>query len=469
VRDYGRQHHRIHEKNAITVHPCLTKNDVELCWSSERRSDRNATAKLPLVFSRSEFSQKCRILPVAIFLITDNNNSDGTTQGHHPSLLLSLNYIMDPRVSTVLSRLGGLYRDPSRVDRDASALLKSSVGQHLVPNIAPLVENNGDSHSTLALQGTIAMHFRGNTYQLLVDIYLPQGYPSRPPVAYVRLGAPNMYLKENHSHVGSDGHVYLPYLHEWRPHTHNLIELVVAMSSVFSADPPVFTRSTPPAAAASTRSNSDQDAIAQVEAAILREATEASLAEEAARREAARAAQEEEEMRKAQLEFDKRKTLQVKEQLTQKIRQHLLLLSQQTAIQIRSDQQDQERLNRKQLQKQLHFLSNTKKNLQKHHQTLDAKTEEIQLWIATCKSVSVQDISVDDLCTPSNPQMMDLAAENASLTDALYFLDRALQKGTLDLSSHLKHVRSLAKRQFLVRATLHKVSQQMMLDNTRSC
>ena len=99
--------------------------------------------------------------------------------------------VHDPRVSTLLSRLGGLYRDPSRVDRDASSLLKSSVGVHLTPGIAPLVENNGDSSHCLVLQGTIAIVFRGQTYQLLVDIYLPSGYPIRPPVSYVRL-AENM-------------------------------------------------------------------------------------------------------------------------------------------------------------------------------------------------------------------------------------------------------------------------------------
>jgi ESCRT-I complex subunit TSG101 len=103
--------------------------------------------------------------------------------------------VHDPRVSTLLSRLGGLYRDPSRVDRDASSLLKSSVGVHLTPGIAPLVENNGDSSHCLVLQGTIAIVFRGQTYQLLVDIYLPSGYPIRPPVSYVRL-AENMVRKE---------------------------------------------------------------------------------------------------------------------------------------------------------------------------------------------------------------------------------------------------------------------------------
>jgi ESCRT-I complex subunit TSG101 len=99
--------------------------------------------------------------------------------------------VHDPRVTTLLSRLGGLYRDPARVDRDASSLLKSSVGVHLTPGIAPLVENNGDSSHCLVLQGTIAIVFRGQTYQLLVDIYLPPGYPIRPPVSYVRL-AENM-------------------------------------------------------------------------------------------------------------------------------------------------------------------------------------------------------------------------------------------------------------------------------------
>ena len=95
--------------------------------------------------------------------------------------------VQDPRVTTLLSRLGGLYRDPNRVDRDASSLLKSSVGMHLTPGIAPLVENNGNSSHCLVLQGTIAIVFRGTTYQLLVDIYLPAGYPIRPPVSFVRL------------------------------------------------------------------------------------------------------------------------------------------------------------------------------------------------------------------------------------------------------------------------------------------
>ena len=84
--------------------------------------------------------------------------------------------VHDPRVTSSLARLGGVYRDPARVDRDAASVLKSSVGTNLVPITATMTENNGQSSHVLVLQGTIAIHFRGNTYQLLTDIYLPSGY-----------------------------------------------------------------------------------------------------------------------------------------------------------------------------------------------------------------------------------------------------------------------------------------------------
>lgn len=383
-------------------------------------------------------------------------------------------------MGALLNRLGGLYRDPSRVDRDASSLLKSSVGQHLTPNIAPLVENNGDSHSTLVLQGTIAMHFRGNTYQLLVDIYLPAGYPSRPPSCYVRLGAPNMYLKEGHQHVGSDGHVYLPYLHEWRAHSHNLVELVVAMSSVFSADPPVFTRSTPAAASSSsgyknnsgytttTTSTLDRDTQQQVEAAMIREAEEASRQEEA-RRQArlCKQREEEEEMKRAQLAFEQRKARETKQALAKKLHSYLLDTSHQTQRRMQGDSQDQARLNRNQLQKQIEFLKQTKSSLEKNHAVMDKATVDIQAWLqeqqenstTTTTTTQQKETSVDDVTLVSHTQMLELAAENAALTDALYFFDVALQKGTLELNSHLKHVRQVAKRQFLVRAHLEKIAQ----------
>ena len=406
----------------------------------------------------------------------------------------------DPRVSTLLARLGGVYRDPSRVDRDASSLLKSSVGAHLTPGIAPLVENNGEVAHCMVLQGTIAMHFRGQTYQLLVDLYLPPGYPHRPPVSFVRL-TENMYLKENHMHVGSDGKVYLPYLHEWNLRTHNLVELVVAMSSVFSADPPVFTRAPTSGSSTSSRHNSASSASSQpppppppplprptsstgsssytsssaqaqreAEERLAREAEEANQAAEAARR-AEREEQEREQQRAAQKEWEERKRQEVKAQVLDKISKHLNDISLQTKSQAQTYQRDQQRLHiaEDKLTHQLELYQETKESLQEKLSVVEEKTEQIEAWLEDAQNqeqtTQQQKISVDDLVRPEYKvyqQMLDLSAENASLTDALYFLDRALYLGNLDCETHLKHVRGLAKRQFLARAHLMKINQHLL-------
>lgn len=402
--------------------------------------------------------------------------------------------VHDPRVTSLMSRLGGLYRDPARVDRDASSLLKSTVGLHLIPGIAPLVENNGDSCNCLVLQGTIAIVFRGNTYQLLVDIYLPGGYPRRPPVSFVRL-AKNMYLKENHPHVGKDGMVYMPYTHEWNARTHTLIEMVVAMSSVFSADPPVFTRSAPapppppPAAAASSRppppaydpshassstnsreTESDRYMQEQIEKIMAREAAEANAAAEAVRK-----AQEEEKEREEQLAAQKRweekKTEQLRDQVNQKIVTHLQSYAQKAKATAQADWRDQQLLkhSKEAIDKDVEELHRMVQSLEENIGIVDGKTQEIQKWLADNNESKEGEVSVDDLCQPSSKlhsQMLDLSAENASITDALYFVDRAMYSGQMDCTTHLKTVRKLAKQQFLVRAHLIKINQVLLQNGT---
>jgi ESCRT-I complex subunit TSG101 len=407
--------------------------------------------------------------------------------------------VHDPRVTALLSRLGGLYRDPARVDRDASSLLKSSVGVHLVPGIAPLVENNGDSSHCLVLQGTIAIVFRGTTYQLLADMYLPPGYPIRPPVAYVRL-APNMYLKENHPHVGSDGMVYLPYTHEWNARTHSLIEMVVAMSSVFSAEPPVFTRSTPapapsPAApppppsypapsgsptyhsptddyiSSSSNAQEDQDSerYMQEQIALIQaqEASEKQLAIEEART----AEEDRQQQIAAQKQWEEKKTLETRQALNQQIHSHLTKLSDQTKSGVQSDWRDQQQLNaaKEAIVKEMDQLEAAKTKLTEAIATVDAKTEEINEWLQEAEDGKEEEVEVDDICQPVtklHAQMLDQSSENATLTDALYFLDRSMYMGHIDCTTHLKAVRKLAKQQFLIRAHLIKINQVLLQKNS---
>jgi hypothetical protein len=51
-----------------------------------------------------------------------------------------------------------------------------------------------------------------------------------------------MVVKQNHRHVSPDGLVYLPYLHEWSATASSLVGLAEIASSVFSIEPPLFSR-----------------------------------------------------------------------------------------------------------------------------------------------------------------------------------------------------------------------------------
>jgi ESCRT-I complex subunit TSG101 len=366
-----------------------------------------------------------------------------------------------------------------------------------------MVENNGDSYNVLVMQGTIAIMFRGQTYQILVDMYLPPGYPRSPPNCFVRL-APNMYLKSNHRHVGSDGKVYLPYLHEWDVR-HNLIELVVAMSSVFSAEPPVFTRAAaqvpvapapPPERAPNTtttfsppvstspppppgpwQTQSEQEAILAVEIAEANEAAEAARRAEQAEKEQQEAAARARALMEQQSRQQRQIELQRKQALEAKLSVHLKQVRgdvEQNLLQLAKEHQRLECAATK-VSQQLEFLRDRKKKAEEHLAATERSIKEIQEWLehnetvngasSQQKNASVTEDNVDELVQPSCPlsaQMLELASTNAAIGDALYFLDRALYRGVLGCDEHLKQVRSLAKQQFLTRAHMHKIQQALL-------
>ena len=382
--------------------------------------------------------------------------------------------VLDPRVSHQLARLGGIYRDPARIQRDASTLLKSSVGSHLHPISAVYAdESNGDTHTVLVLQGTVAIHFRGQTYQLLMDIYLVPAYPRQPPVCYVRL-APNMYLKENHKHVGKDGKVYLPYLHEWNSSTHNLVEMTVAISSVFSNDPPVFSR--PSAAATPSVSPPPPSALTMGSTVIQNPSTtsdwrsaqqrEQALAMEAEEANAALAAARLAEKNEAMARYEQAQTTQMRQAVNAKLQTYCR--EQRSVVQrlLQEDAADHRALAATNaVRKQKDQYEDMVESLRQRIPLVDQRIEEIQEWLRELPDASstatLPAVTIDEICAPESPRdakMIQLAAENATISDAMYFLDQALYDSKLSIEVHLKHIRSLAKQQFLVRAHLLKMS-----------
>ena len=307
--------------------------------------------------------------------------------------------------------------------------------------------------------------------------------------------------------MGSDGKVFLPYLNQWRSNSHNLVELVVAMSSVFSADPPVYTRrpgSSADTPAPSTPSNtgfatevlrpttdaaavaaggmlSDEDAIKAVLAQQERERAEAEAqqkAEEQRRKdeERRRLEQEREEQRavEAQEQWERQRTEQARAKVTAKLRQHLLERARQTQ-QVAGDlERDMAKLrvaSEQKIEGPMEAMKKQKTFLEQQLAVAEEAKVDVEAWIDQAReskrrNEESQQMTIDDKVVPDRPlhaQMMELSAENAAITDALYFLDRAMHQGYLPCEVHLKQIRQLAKRQFLVRAHLIKINQVLTL------
>jgi len=384
-------------------------------------------------------------------------------------------------VSSILNNLGGVYRDTIRLSGEANRLINSRNGRYLRPNESSLMENNGTFHTKLfVFQGTIAIQFRGSSYNIPLDIFLPPNFPIRPPICFVR-PTDSMVIKDNHRHVGRDGMVYMPYFNQWRNGTHNLVGAVSEMQQIFGVEPPVYSRpqQQPPAPTPVTSHSVVRPTPSSTNVSNggnppgyddLQAAINASKREEEER--VLQQSMENSKMEQAKLESKKeaeeeRKAQREREEVKQKLHSNIKSFYNMERAKIISELKKQKQLEKGKVivEDQLDELKERKEKLQSAVATVNETNVQLELWIGTVESQKKElkkNEDVDALVTTvdlHSQQMLDLSCKNASISDCLYFLDRALVKGTLPLDVHLKQVRKLAKKQFLTRAHLMKIAE----------
>ncbi|KAF9971100.1 hypothetical protein BGZ73_006004 [Actinomortierella ambigua] len=89
---------------------------------------------------------------------------------------------------------------------------------------------------------------------------------------------------------------------------------------------------------------------------------------------------------------------------------------------------------------------------------LTAKIEQIQSW---------PEEPIDEIICGSSlvhNQLFELVAEENAIEDTIYALDKALIQDKIELSAYMKHVRNLSREQFMKRALIKKVKNQLGLE-----
>jgi ESCRT-I complex subunit TSG101 len=335
-------------------------------------------------------------------------------------------------VDALLSHLPG-YRDAPRVRDDVSGVL-SQVGT-LVPQVGRLVRNTGAESQLLTLVGTVAIYYRGTRYNIPVEAYLPENYPSTPPTVYVR-PTHDMDIKKAHRHVDESGLVYMPYLHEWTPRRGNLVEMCAALSSIFGQDPPVYAR--PPSQQPVVRG--------QVLTPVQKPSPPADPREVS------------------------------KTELTKKLQGELQALYNELRADIDREFETQTSLQAKggELGAQCDVLSTHVANLQRLTVAVGEKAGLVDQALRDRESSKALAPKPADLVEPLDilsQQVLNLTAENASIDDTLYYLDRGIAAGRIDLDTFLREVGRLARRQFECRALVDKIrgiqAQKNQAETTR--
>ena len=76
-----------------------------------------------------------------------------------------------------------------------------------------LAYDDGRTQLLLLLSGTIPIQYRGATYNIPMDIWVPRGYPREPPILYVRPTVDMLVRKSKN--VDVSGRVGGEYMERW--------------------------------------------------------------------------------------------------------------------------------------------------------------------------------------------------------------------------------------------------------------
>eukprot|EP01112_Ceratiomyxa_fruticulosa_P010891 TRINITY_DN2903_c0_g1_i1.p1 TRINITY_DN2903_c0_g1~~TRINITY_DN2903_c0_g1_i1.p1 ORF type:complete len:387 (+),score=78.78 TRINITY_DN2903_c0_g1_i1:171-1331(+) len=366
-----------------------------------------------------------------------------------------------------------LYRDPQRIRNEVIDLIRQ------YPSLYPVQGSLQPSGPPLLhLVGTIPIIYGGVQYNIPIKLWIVDQYPYAPPTVFVS-PTPEMIITPRHKHVDAAGMVYLPYLSTWSPLTCSLPGLAAVLSKVFSEDPPV--RSQPakplPAQTGTIRGPAtpppqpppqqqqpmgypSQTPPYQQQSMTIRPSQQPPpypystdygqpqqppppppIVEDPTvvlRRNVIKAATE--TLQKMLKEFYESTTKEI---------DSLMLASSEHNARNATFNQERDNLIRAIEQSELEIG------------TTESLLHDTEQWLAVHGDPSLAP-NLDQLTDPQDPlskQLLTLVADDATIEDVIYHLDKGLNNSHIDAEEYLKNVRKLSRDQFMIRATIKKVHE----------
>ncbi|KAF0303824.1 Tsg101 [Amphibalanus amphitrite] len=368
------------------------------------------------------------------------------------------------------------YKNPVTTNGDVMNALRHYRG--LQAKLSPFVFDDGTRQELCCLEGTIPVQYKGSTYNIPLCIWLMQQHPLVAPLVFVKPTA-DMQIKVS-KHVDYNGKVYLPYLSDWSQASSDLLGLIQVLVIIFSEAPPVFARPRnarpypaytgqqgypgsepsypyptqptmpypvqPPAQPAYPTPYPPYPGAANTPYPAYPSPSQPQPSADGS------ATIGEEHIRASLLSAVQDKVRRRVRELSSQVQAELDVLS--------GTERD--------LQQGKTKLDETVQKLEQEQTALDErlgllreKNAEMDAAIARMEGEEQMDIDEAVITTaPLYKQLLQTFAEENATQDAIYHLGESLGQHGIDLDVFLKQVRTLSRRQFMLRATMQKCRQR---------
>ncbi|CAF0806227.1 unnamed protein product [Rotaria sordida] len=303
--------------------------------------------------------------------------------------------------------------------------------------------NKGNSKEYLCLCGTVLCEYKGNRYNIPIEINLNENHPYKSPIAQVKPTS-NMFISSTNKDVQSDGTITINYLKTWRHPTSDLSNLINAMSQSFSLSPPVYSISNinQPTTPYPTNISS-----MPMPMGMISSYSHSNIYSGIDRGNQGEISQD--------IYHQSLKTA-----VLDKIRNRLNELKDIEKVEFDSLKQTEQYLNdgEKKLQSLINQIQQKQIQTENYITSLQNKTNQISQKSFVKKDNSIENDAII-FPAPIYKKLFQIFAEEHAVQDLLYYLTDGLRKRSISLDNYLKHIRELSRKQFILRATMIKCRQ----------
>lgn len=319
----------------------------------------------------------------------------------------------------------------------------------LEPMVRRFTHNDGREAMLAGAKGTIPIVHRGASYNLPIELSLPEKFPSAPPIAFL---VPNheMVISKNCSYVDPNGSVTTPRIASWDGRRSHLGDTVEEMAQLFGREPPLYSKapSRPPRFAKSAQPESPAPG------------TSSTAASNPDTTVAARPTTSQADGSQART-FRHCALASIRERLSKRI----ALVRSEAAAKGDAEELEAEReeleVRRGLLQEELQRAQESRNAMEKLASTAEEASKALSAWLVKNESMAPQDVDVSDAIVPSSDgaeQHIACQADDCAIEDSIRALDKAFRERALGHQEYLSSVQSLARQQFFCRFVLAKRS-----------